>query len=116
MASETPCWWCQHFNSIDPRSEVVSCALLGSSTKARQGCGSYERVPGVDDDEWSPVRISIAPYQPDAPSAPRARSHGSDGWWTEPARSRRPAPVIAVVPVLVPARDPFGALFNWQDD
>jgi len=116
MVAETPCWWCQHFNCIDPRSEVVSCGLHGSSTKGCQGCGSYERVPGVDDDGWSPIRIRIAPFKTDPQPSPPARRTGRDGWWTEAPRTRRPAPPARVVPILVPAHDPFGALFNWQDD
>jgi hypothetical protein len=44
-----------------------------------------------------------------------ARNRGTDGWWTEPARPRRPAPPTQVGPLPVPARDPFGGMFNWDE-
>ena len=79
MAPKTPFWYCEHFKSIEPRSVVVSCFLGKNSTKAADGCGSYQRVPGVDDDGWSPIQIVIAPTKPEPQQAPRARSTGRDG-------------------------------------
>ena len=110
------CWYCEHFKSIDPRSSTVACSRKGWSKKAKDGCEAYERVPGVDDEEGSPLMPRIAPTV-SAPSPPaRARSRGIDGWWTEPVRPGRAAAPQRVVPILVPARDPFGALFSRQDD
>jgi len=49
-------------------------------------------------------------------AAPRPRNVSRDGWWTEPRRPRRPAPVQKVIPTLMSQRDPFGGIFNWDED
>lgn len=114
MASQTPCWYCKHVVNIDPDTSMSSCSKHQYHCRPEIGCPSYERVPGVDDDLWTPLRDKIAPWKPEPPPAPRRR--GNDGWWTEPARPRRAPKVIPVVTVHVPTRDPFGGLFNWHDE
>lgn len=114
MATPTPCWYCKHVIAVDPRSAIASCTLHKMCARSSDGCTNYERVPGIDDDAWSPLMIKIGPYVPEAAPAPRAR--GRDGWWTEPRRPRRPpSPEPKIIPNL-PSRDPFGGLFNWNDD
>lgn len=110
--------------ALEPRSGIVTCGRGGGtsgpssfSRGASGGCESWEREPGIDDDDWDPEGIAvIAPWKPEPPAAPRQRSTGRDGWWTEPRRPRRPAPVQKVVPILVPQRDPFGGMFNWDEE
>ena len=92
---------------------------MGNQLRGKDGCGEWEREPGIDDDDWDPPGTpTIGPYRADPPSAPRARSRGTDGWWTESRRSPRPVPPPAPEPAFRAqvARDPFGGLFNWQDD
>lgn len=116
MAAPTPCWYCEYFKSIDTRSGVVSCSRRGWSNKAGDGCDTFLRVPGVDDDGWSPLQRMIVPAAPAPVPPPRARRAGADGWWTEPRRAPRPTPVAQqVVALFVPVRDPFGGLFDWDD-
>jgi hypothetical protein len=74
----------------------------------RDGCGRWEREPGIDDD-WNPKPPPFVPTP-----APRALNVSRDGWWTELRRPRSPAP--KVIPILTPQHDPFGGLFNWDDD
>jgi hypothetical protein len=109
--------------SIEPRSTIVTCGRISRASPSSfsrggaGGCEAWEREPGIDDDDWDPAGIPvIAPWKPEPPVAPRQRSTGRDGWWTEPRRPRRPALVQKVVPVLVPQRDPFGGMFNWDED
>ncbi len=100
--------------SVDPQTQIAQCGKSGRPNcmvTARDGCVEWEREPGIDDDDWNPVP---PPFQP-APAL-RARNVSRDGWWTEPARPRGAAPASKVIPTLVPRRDPFGGLFNWQDD
>jgi hypothetical protein len=114
MASATPCRYCRHFRSIDLSSRIATCAPAGCMLHARDGCSKFEREPGVDDNDWKPPEGPVEAWKPIAAPAPRNR--GRDGWWTEPRRPRRPAPQPPVVPILVRPRDPFGGLFNWNDD
>ncbi len=113
MPSTTPCWYCQHLTSIDARSRIATCEPVGWTVHSGGECSRYEREPGVDDDGWELGRSTIARYVPESPAAPPNR--GRDAWWTEPPRPRRIAPPSQVVPILVPVRDPFGGLFNWND-
>jgi len=119
----TPCWHCRRMVSVDARSTIVQCGRSGGiasfSRGGASGCDAWEREPGIDDDDWDPAGVPrIGPYVPEPPPVPRSRSQGRDGWWTEPPRPRRPVPLPAPGPVIVAllARDPFGGLFNWQDD
>ena len=106
--------------SVEAARGLVVCALPGSNgtphrTGASSGCERWEREPGIDDDDWNPVDDSrIAPYVP--PPLPAARSRGNHGWWTEPPRPRRTPKIIPVVPVHVPPRDPFGGMYNWDEE
>lgn len=108
--------------SVDAPRGLVDCGLLGSNgtphrTRAGSGCERWEREPGIDDDDWDPPGTPrIAPWTPEAPPAPRARRAGHDGWWTEPARPRRPAPTAMPTQIHLLTTDPFGGLFNWDDD
>lgn len=109
--------------SVEARSTIVRCGRPSSSpttTFSRggaNGCDTWEREPGIDDDDWDPHGVPrIGPYVPEPPPAPRARSRGTDGWWTELRRLPRAAPVPPVIPILVAARDPFGGMFDWNDD
>ncbi len=108
--------------AVEARSSIVTCGLdRGSPTMTKSGggggCDSWEREPGIDDDDWDPPGSpQIGRYEPEQPPVARARSNGADGWWTEPPPARRPARPAQVMPALVPPRDPFGGLFNWHDD
>jgi hypothetical protein len=100
--------------SVDPQTSIACCGLPNGPkalVTARDGCLRFEREPGIDDDDWNPEPPLFVPA-----SATRSPSVSRDGWWTEPRRPRRPPPVQKVVPILVPQRDPFGGLFNWDDD
>ena len=108
--------------SVEPRSTIVQCGRDGRekprcfSRGGGNGCDAWEREPGIDDDDWDPPGVPrIGAYVPEPPSAPRSRSQGRDGWWTEPRRPRPPAPAAKVIPILVPQRDPFGGMFNWDE-
>ena len=125
MASATapsqPCWHCKHMISVDARSTIVQCGRAGPvssfSRGGKNGRDAWEREPGIDDDDWDPPGTPlIAPYKAEQAPQPRGRSRGADGGWTEPPRPRRPAQPTKVVPIVVPTRDPFGGLFNWNDD
>ena len=116
-ATRTPCWHCRHMTSVDARTGIAHYGRERESTwrtRGSEGCEWWEREPGIDDDDWNPVGSpAIAPYRPDPPPPPRDR--GRDGWWTEPRRPSRP--VAPQAPAYVPpARDPFGGMFNWQED
>ena len=113
MAAKTPCWYCKHLDSIDERTRIATCKPIGWTVHSRDGCGEFEREPGVDDDAWEPGGSSIAPYKPDPSPAPRQR--GVDGWWTEPPRPPR-SPAPPPIPIVLATRDAFGGLFNWNDD
>lgn len=110
--------------SVDARPGVVICGLtrgggnMGNQLHGKAGCDKWEREPGIDDDDWDPPGTPrIADYVPEPTPAPRACRQGRDGWWTEPARPRRPpAREPVALPIRVAARDPFGGMFNWQDD
>lgn len=114
MATSTPCWYCLHVIAVDPATSIANCLKHPYNCHPEQGCMDYERVPGVDDDGWTPLRSRIAPWKPEPEPAPRSR--GNDGWWTEPPRPRRPPRVIPVVLISLPQRDAFGGMFNWDDD
>jgi len=107
---------------VEPRTAIVNCGRPTASptstfTRGSTGCQLWEREPGIDDDDWDPPGSPrIGRYKPEPRPAPRARSGGVDGWWSEPPQSRRPAAPVHVTPALVPTRDPFGGLFNWNDD
>jgi len=34
----------------------------------------------------------------------------------EPPRPRRSVPLTKIIPILAPTRDPFGGMFDWNDD
>jgi len=109
----TPCWHCRHMISVEAVSSVVRCGV-GEHPRCmvlgREGCAQWEREPGIDDDDWNPVPPPFT-----HPPPQRARNVSRDGWWTEPPRQRRAeSPALPVY--ALPARDPFGGLFNWQDD
>ena len=120
----TPCWHCKHMVAVDARSSIVQCGLSGRSngtphkTRGGEGCDSWEREPGIDDDDWDPPNTPrIAPYVPEPPPAPRGRNRGTDGWWTEPRRPQRPvaeAPETTFAAFLT--RDPFRGYFLQDDD
>ena len=116
-SARTPCWHCRYMISVDARTTIAHCGREREPTwrtSGSQGCDWWEREPGIDDDDWNPVGSpAIAPYKPDP--APPPRDRGRDGWWTEPKRSPRPPVPLAPVFVL-PARDPFGGMFSWNDD
>jgi hypothetical protein len=109
--------------SVESRSTIVQCGRDGAgqticfSRGGRQGCDAWEREPGIDDDDWDAVGIPrINPNaRPEQPLAQRARSRGTDGWWTEPPRPRRP-PAPQPIPIQVVTRDPFGGIFDWDED
>ena len=111
--------------SIEPRAGIAVCGLaLKSSGTANQiraglGCSQWEREPGIDDDDWDPLGTPvIGRYVPEPAPAPRARSQGRDGWWTEPPRPRRavaPAASDRVIAALL-TRDPFRGDFLQDDD
>jgi hypothetical protein len=91
--------------SIDATSTIVQCGRSGHissfSRGGSKGCDASEREPGIDDDDWDPAGLPrIAPYVREPPPVPRSRSRGVDRWWTE---------------ILVPARDPVGALKTQQE-
>ena len=111
--------------SITARSGIAVCGLargggdMANQSRASLGCDRWEREPGIDDDDWDPPDTSkIAPYVPDSSPAPRARSRGKDGWWTEPARPQRPTPPPAQDPFTLAflTRDPFRGYFLQDDD
>ncbi len=100
--------------SVDPQTSIARCGLPDGPkclVTARHGCVRFEREPGIDEDDWDPKPPPFVP----APT-PRPRNVSRDGWWTEPPRPRRPAPAHRVVQILVPQRDPFGGLFNCNED
>ena len=122
----TPCWHCKHMRSIEPRAGISVCNLalktggMANQLRAGPGCSQWEREPGIDDDDWDPPGTArIAPYVPEASPAPRPRSRGRDGWWTEPPRPARPAaPPAAPDSFLIArmTRDPFRGYFLQDDD
>ena len=100
--------------SVDPQTSIACCGLPDGPrclVTARDGCLRFEREPGIDDDDWDPKSPPFVP----APAA-RTRNASRDGWWTEPRRPRRLAPPPKVIPIRVPTRDPFGGMFNWNED
>jgi hypothetical protein len=100
--------------TVDPQTHISRCGLPDGPkclVTARNGCMRFEREPGIDDDDWDPTPPLFVP----APE-PRARNVSRDGWWTEPRRPRRLAPMQKVIPILVSARAPFGGMFDWDDD
>jgi hypothetical protein len=110
----TPCRHCRHMESVDPQTSIASCGLPDGPkclVTARDGCLRWEREPGIGDDDWNPK----PPPFVHAP-VPRPRNVSRDGWWTESQRPRRPAPPPKVIPILEPKRDPFGGMFNWDED
>ena len=107
--------------SVEPRSTVVQCGRAGRdaaicfSRGGGNGCDAWEREPGLDDDDWDPPGIPrIAPYVPEPPPAPRSRSPGVDGWWTEP-RKPRPAPAPRAPVWIMPSHDLFGGIYSDDD-
>lgn len=111
--------------SIEPRAGIAVCNLalkaggMANQLRAGLGCSQWEREPGIDDDDWDPPGTArIAAYVPDPPPAPRARSRGKDGWWTEPPRPARAAPPPAPDPFMLAflTRDPFRGFFLQDDD
>ena len=121
----TPCWHCKHMHSIEPRAGIAVCSLAlegggrANQLRAGLGCSRWEREPGIDDDDWDPPGTPvIGRYVPEPPLAPRARSQGRDGWWTEPPRPRRavaPAAHDSLIVALL-TRDPFRGYFLQDDD
>jgi hypothetical protein len=98
--------------SVDAQTHIARCGRDdGPKCKvtARDGCLQWEREPGVDDDDWDPMPPLFVRH-------PAKRNASRDGWWTEPRRPRRIEPMQKVIPILVPQRDPFGGLFNWDED
>lgn len=122
--SRTPCWHCRHMLAVNARSGIVTCGLpRGGPTMSQsggsKGCSSWEREPGIDDDDWDPPGAPrIGPYVSTPHHAPRARSRGVDGWWTQPRGQprplRQPAPEFA--PIALQVRDPFGGIYVQDDD
>ena len=112
-------------HSLQVRTGVASCSLArgtggsGVKVRGRDGCNQWEREPGIDDDDWDPPGTPvIGRYVPEPPLAPRARSQGRDGWWTEPPRPRRavaPAAHDSLIVALL-TRDPFRGYFLQDDD
>jgi len=81
----------------------------------RQRLRRVERELRLDDD-WDPAGVPrIAPYVPEPP-APRSRSRGVDGWWTEPKRPPRPPAPPRQPAWTSQARDPFDGYFLQDDD
>lgn len=54
-----PCWHCHHFAGMEPRYGAAAfCRSPGSAPHRSMpvdGCCSFEREPGADDDGWAPV-------------------------------------------------------------
>ncbi len=103
--------------SIDINSGISRCGCPGLDpciVKARQGCGSWEREPGIDDDDWEPVCLTNRPEVPMPAPAPRTR--GRDGWWTEPRRPKRatPPPPASSQPSPAQMRAAFGDFFDYD--
>ena len=109
--------------SINARASIASCGRDRQrgplyKTSAGAGCDAWEREPGIDDDDWNPPGTPrIGPCVAEPPPSLRSRSQGRDGWWTEPERPRRPsARESTSAPIRLAVSDPFGSMFNWQDD
>jgi hypothetical protein len=92
---------------------------MANQLRAGLGCSQWERKPGIDHDDWDPPGTSrIAPYVPQPSAAPRTRSRGTDGWWTEPQRAFVPhrTPDSDPSTLTFATRDPFRGYFLQDDD
>lgn len=104
----------------------MTCGLVRGSppmsqSNGRAGCQSWEREPGIDDDDWDPPGSPrIGRYVLEPPPTPHARRPSVDGWWTEACRPVRatppPAPAPACVLIALQTRDSFDGYFVQEDD